>query len=169
MEFITDIFSYVGRTNLFNFAIFVIVIAFIAKKIDVSGRIEAAKNNVIRNIEDSSKEKADSEIELQKIMDSVAHIEDEVDEILKKAENSANVVGGNVLEEAGKITENIRENSQKMLATRTALLKNDIVRRASEASINVARQNIINELLSNPDLHNKLIDESLEAINGVKI
>ena len=54
------------------------------------------------------------------------------------------------------------------MENKSALLKNDILKRASEASIEVARNHIVNELNNNYDLHQKLIDESLEALNSYK-
>ena len=62
----------------------------------------------------------------------------------------------------------IKDNSKKLVENKSALLKNDILRRASEASIEVARNHIVNELNNNYDLHQKLIDESLEALNSYK-
>ena len=56
-----------------------------------------------------------------------------------------------------------------MADNRAELLKNDIMRRASLAAVEIAKNHIINELMSNHDLHNKLIDESIEAINGGNI
>ena len=66
------------------------------------------------------------------------------------------------------MAEGIRDNARKVVENKSALLKNDILRRASQASIDVARNHIINELRDNDGLHQKLIDESIEAINGIE-
>ena len=47
------------------------------------------------------------------------------------------------------------------------ILKNELLKRASLASVEVAKNHIINELNTNQGLHDKLIDESIEAIEGV--
>lgn len=169
MESISEILNYIGRTNLFNFVIFLAIIIFVCKKIDVAGRLEAAKRSVVDNIENSKAVKSDSEFTLKAIEESVAHIEEEIDEIIKKAEDNAQMVGGKILEDADKSVENIKYNLKKTADARAGLLRNDIMRRASAASVEVARNHIINELRNNPELHNKLIDESVEAINGVEI
>ena len=49
------------------------------------------------------------------------------------------------------------------------VLRNDLIKRASTASIEVAKNHIINELNNNYDLHQRLIDESIEAIEGVEL
>lgn len=169
MESISEIINYIGRTNLFNFVIFLAIIIFVCKKINVTGKLEAAKKDVVNNIENSKTAKSDSESTLKAIEESVAHIEEEIDEIIKKAEENARMVGGKILEDAEKSVENIKYNSKKAADARAGLIRNDIMRRASAASVDVAKNHIINELRNNPELHNKLIDESVEAINGVEI
>lgn len=164
-----EIFNYIGRTNLFNFVIFLAIIIWVCKKINVAGILEGARNSVVDNIENSKAAKSDSEEELKKIEESVAHIEDEIDLIIKKAEANAKMVGDKILIDARGAADNIRDNSKKAVEAKAELLKNDILKRASAASIEVAKNHIIGELKNNPDLHNRLIDESVEAINGVTI
>ena len=166
---IGEIFNYIGRTNLFNFAIFLAIIIWVCNKINVAGKLETARVSVVDNIENSKTAKADSEEELKKIEESVAHIEDEIDLIIKKAEANAKMVGEKILADAETAAGNIKENSEKAVEAKVGLLKNDILKRASIASIEVAKNHIINELRNNYDLHNKLIDESVEAINGVAV
>lgn len=50
----------------------------------MTGKLEAAKKDVVNNIENSKTAKSDSESTLKAIEESVAHIEEEIDEILKK-------------------------------------------------------------------------------------
>lgn len=164
-----DIINYIASTNLFNFAIFLGIIIYICKKIDVSGKLEAAKNDVAANIENSKTAKADSEKTLKEIEQSVANIGVEIDEIIKKSEANAGMVGNKILNDAEKSAASIKENTGKSAEARSSLLKNDLLKRAATASVEVAENHIINELRNNPDLHNRLIDESVEAINGVKI
>lgn len=165
MEGFNSILDYIGRTNLFNFAIFLAIIIYVCKKINLNGILEGAKNKVKENIETSENTKAESESHLKDIEQTLAHIEDEIDSIIKKSENNAKLVGEKILEDAQKTISGIKENSQKAVENRSALLKNDILKRASGASIEVAKNHIINELNNNYELHNRLIDESIEAIN----
>ena len=107
MESISEIINYIGRTNLFNFVIFLAIIIFVCKKINVTGKLEAAKKDVVNNIENSKTAKSDSESTLKAIEESVAHIEEEIDEIIKKAEENARMVGGKILEDAEKSVQNL--------------------------------------------------------------
>lgn len=169
MSGVGEIINYIGRTNLFNFIIFFGIIVWVCKKINVSEKIEASRSSVVDNIENSKTAKSESEDDLRKIEESVSHIEEEIDKIIKKSEKNAQMVGEKILSDAKVTVGNIKENSKKSIEARAGLIKNDILRRASVASIDVARNHIIEELNRNPELHNKLIDESIEAVNGVLI
>ena len=163
-----SVLDYISRTNLFNFVIFLSVLIFLFKKVDVVGMLENMKNAVIENIEASKTSKSESETHLKEIQEKVSHIEEEIDGIIKKSEQNAKLVGEKIIEDANHTVESIKDNSKKLVENKSALLKNDILRRASEASIEVARNHIVNELNNNYDLHQKLIDESLEALNSYK-
>ena len=163
-----SVLDYISRTNLFNFVIFLSVLIFLFKKIDVVGMLENMKNAVIENIEASKTSKSESETHLKEIEEKVSHVEEEIDGIIKKSEQNAKLVGEKIIEDANHTVESIKDNSKKLVENKSALLKNDILKRASEASIEVARNHIVNELNNNYDLHQRLIDESLEALNGYK-
>ena len=163
-----SVLDYISKTNLFNFIIFLSILIFLFKKIGVVGMLENMKNAVIENIEASKTSKSESETHLKEIQEKVSHIEEEIDGIIKKSEQNAKLVGEKIIEDANHTVESIKDNSKKLVENKSALLKNDILRRASEASIEVARNHIVNELNNNYDLHQKLIDESLEALNSYK-
>ena len=163
-----SVLDYISRTNLFNFVIFLSILIFLFKKIDVVGMLENMKNAVIKNIEASKTSKSESETHLKEIQEKVSHIEEEIDGIIKKSEQNAKLVGEKIIEDANHTVESIKDNSKKLVENKSALLKNDILKRASEASIEVARNHIVSELNNNNDLHQRLIDESLEALNSYK-
>ena len=168
MESIRLIWEYIGRTNLFNFIIFLYVFILIWKMANLGDMLERAKQSVIDHIEESKSKKADSEDHLKQIEETVSHLGEEIEGLIKKSEDNAKLVGEKILQDAGNMAEGIRDNARKVVENKSALLKNDILRRASQASIDVARNHIINELRDNDGLHQKLIDESIEAINGIE-
>lgn len=163
------ILDYISRTNLFNFIIFFSIIVFICRKINLGTKLDDAKNVITQRVEDSKTEKENSEKNLKNIEDTVAHLSEEIDEIIEKSKTNAKLVGEKILEDANSLANGIRENSKKLVENKTALLKNDLLRKASEASIEVAKNHIINELNNNYELHNRLIDESVDAISEVNL
>lgn len=169
METFNEIINYIARTNLFNFVIFMAIIIFIGKKVDFSSKVEKMRADVENNIEESKVAKSDSEEHLHTIEDSISHIEEEIDAIIKTSEDNAKLIGDKILQDAEKTALVIQENSQKTLESSRNLLKKELIKRASAASVEIAKSHIINELNNNYDLHNKLIDESVDAIEGVDL
>ena len=157
------------QSAFFNFIIFASIIIYLYQKIKVTDKIDKAKEGVVTSIEDSKTAKAESEDALKKIEESLSHIEEEIDGIIKKSEENAKLVGGKILEDAEKTISGIKENTEKTVENKKTGLRNDLIRRASLASIEVAKNHIVNELNNNYDLHQRLIDESIEAIEGVEL
>ena len=163
------IIDYIARTNLFNFVIFAGIIIYLCIKLDVVSVLNKGADSVAENINKSETAREESEIKLKTIEEKVANIEEEIDGIIKQSESNAELVGGQIISDADKSAENIKTNALKLIENKTGALKNDIMRRASLASVEVAKGQIIKELENNEDLHNKLINESIEAINGVDL
>jgi len=161
---LATVLDYIARTNLFNFIIFAGIIAYLFVKLDVIGGLKKGSEFVAEKIDDSKTAKTESENNLKTIEEKVANLEEEVNEIIKQSESNAELVGAQILNDAEKSAETIQTNTLKLIENKTAVLKNDIVRRASLASVEVAKRHIIDELQRNGDLHNKLIDESIESI-----
>lgn len=168
MDF-SPVIDYIARTNLFNFAIFAGIIIFLVIKLDVKSKLTEAKEAVDTTITDAETAKADSEEKLSAVEKSMENLSEEVDKILLQAEENAKLVGNKIVEDTKKSVALIHDNAQKAIENSHVILKNDIIRRASLASVEVAKAHIIEELQRNGELHNKLIDESIDMIEGVEL
>lgn len=164
METFSAILDYISRTNLFNFIIFMAIIIWVVNKIKVADQLEQSRKDVETVINESSSAKEESLEKLSNIEQSMLHIGEEIDEILSNSENNAKVVGDKILDDAKKSALVIQDNMQKAIQNSRVLLKNDLIKRASLASVEVAKNHIINELNNNHELHDRLIDESIEAL-----
>lgn len=169
MEKFGEIINYIAETNLFNFVIFLSIIVFLVRKINVTAKLESAQVSVKDTIVESESAKVQSEERLSAIEESMAHIEEEIDSILEKSEETAKLVGEKIIQDAEKTALVIQENTGKTLENKRMLLKNELLKRASLASVEVAKAHIINELNNNQELHDKLIDESIDTIEGVQL
>ena len=157
MENFNIFIDYIARTNLFNFVIFLSIIIFLVKKINISAKLEDAQVVVKDTIMESETAKVQSEQQLNTIEESISHIEEEIETILEKSSQNAELVGEKI----------IQENTNKALENSRNILKNELLKKASLASIEVARTHLINELSWNQGLHDKLIDESIEALEEI--
>lgn len=164
-----EIINYIARTNLFNFAIFLSIILFLVHKMDINSKLEQSRVEVGAVIEESKSVKAESETRLNSIEESMSHIEEEIESILIKSEENAKLVGAKILEDAEKTAIVVRENAEKAIENSRMILKNELIKKATLASVEVAKSQILNELNQNQGLHDRLIEESINAIEGVQL
>lgn len=162
-----DILPALSRAVLSNFIVFAGVILWVSKNnIRPLEVLEEAQVAVKDSIVESETAKAESEERLRTIEDSIANIEQEIDSIIEKSQENAKLVGEKILQDGQKTALVIQENTAKALENSRMILRNELLKRASLASVEVAKNHIINELSWNQGLHDKLIDESIEAIEG---
>ena len=159
--------SFSARAVLSNFIVFALVIGIVMKQVVHPQAMLEVEQTVIENqIKESEAVKEDSEVRLSTIESSMANIEKEIDSILSTSEENAKLVGEKILQDGQKTALVVKENTEKALQNSYTLLKNDLLKKASLASVEVARNHIIDELSRNAELHDKLIEESIEAIEG---
>lgn len=164
-----NVLPYISRAVLANFILFAGVITFVIVKLNVFEKMENAKTSIAEKIENSETAKSTSEENLHTIEDSIKHLDENINSILTESEERAKLVGTKILEDAQKSVLTIKDNAEKAIENSRVILKNDLIRRASLASIEVAKARIIEELSKNSELHAKIIEESLNAIEGVEL
>jgi F0F1-type ATP synthase membrane subunit b/b' len=126
--------------------------------------IDILRKSWTDKIKESETIKEESEERLNTIESSMSIIEREIDSILSASEENAKLIGEKILQDGQKTALVVKENTEKALQNSYALLKNDLLKKASLASVEVAKNHIIEELRKNTELHDKLIEESIEAI-----
>lgn len=160
--------SFSARAVLSNFIVFALIIGFVLKQVVHPKAMLEKEQTVIENqIKDSENLKEESEARLSMIENSMANIENEINSILAASEENSVLVGEKIIQDGQKTALVVKENAQKALQNSYTLLKNDLLKKVSLASVEVAKNHIIDELNRNADLHNKLIDESIEVIEVV--
>ena len=111
----------------------------------------------------------ESATKLDEMEKAISNITQDIDEILNTSNKNAELVGEKILEDAKKTALIIQDNTEKAIENSVNILRNDLITRATEASLEVAKSRIINELNNNKDLHNRLIDESVNSLEGVDL
>lgn len=169
MDIINEFINYIARTNLFNFVIFLTIIICVCIKLNVKQKFDDAKNEIVSVIKNSENDKLKSEEKLHEIEEGFSHIQGEIDVILTKSSENADLIGTKIIEDAKKAAVIIDDNANRTIENEQNVLKNELIKRASLASVEIAKSHIINELKNNSELHDKLINDSLDAIQGVDI
>ena len=110
-----EIIDFVARTNLFNFVIFLSIIIFLLKKLDLSQKLDKMVEDVNQTIENSEEAKTESQKQLSSIEESMNNLDTEINAIFEKSEENALLVGSKVLEDANKQALIIKDNSEKTI------------------------------------------------------
>lgn len=165
MAEISHIWNIVVESNLFNFIIFVLIFAWIFKKIDVKGIINNLQQKIIKLINEVKNNKEEAYSELLKAEKAIENLDDELKVIVDEAKNSANVLSEKILSEAKKQVEDIEANAQKIIDAEEKLLISKLTKNTSQASVKAAEEHITNVLAQTPTLHEKYINDSIDELD----
>ena len=131
--------NYFFKTNLFNFIIFAAIIIYICIKLNLKTKLEQAKENVDSVIHESETVMEESATKLDEMEKAISNITQDIDEILNTSNKNAELVGEKILEDAKKTALIIQDNTEKAIENSINILRNDLITRATEASLEVAK------------------------------
>lgn len=162
---ITHIWNIIVKSNTFNFIIFVLILAWIFKKIDVKGMISSLQIKILEMIEAAKKTKEEAKGQLLNAEKAVENLGQELKVIIDDATRSAEIVSEKILSEAEKQIANIENNAKKVIEAEEKLLIAKLTQSTSKASVEAAKSHITNVLRQAPTLHEKYIDESINELD----
>ena len=162
---ISHIWNRIVMSNAFNFIIFVLILAWISKKIKVGELITSLQQKIIKIIDEAKKEKEIALSKLSQAEKSIANLGEELKVIVDDAQRSADVIGEKLLNEAKKQIESIELNAAKVIEAEEKLLVSTLSKNTSKASVEAAKLHIEQTLEQAPSLHEKYIDESIDELD----
>ena len=157
------------ESNLINFIVVFVIMAYIIKKINVGDKIENVRKTIKSYVDESSNEKAAAEKELSQIQAKIEHLQDDIKDIEATDQNNIKGFENKIQEEIYEKKKDIDKNAERILNLETKNFKDKLSSVLSEASINLARKNAIEQLKNNRELHNKYINEALEGIDKINL
>ena len=169
MENIAHLWNLIIHSNTFNFVIFILVLAYICKKIDVSSIIAKLQEKIKQMIEDSDKAKDNAHKNLSEAEEKVKNVKEEVDTILQDANTTASRLSEKISDDTQKQVENIKKNTEKVIEAEEKVIYTSLMKKASVASIQTAEKHIKEVLANNESLHDKYINESIDELDGLNI
>lgn len=166
---ISNIWNIIVTSNTFNFIIFVWIIAFVLKKIDISSLISALQAKIIKIIDEAKKEHEEAKNKLLQAEKEVEKLPEELKEIMQDAHKSAEVISTKILSEAQKQVESIEQNALKVIDAEEKLIIANLTKNTSKTSVETAKSHIQNVLTETPTLHEKYINESIEELGKLAL
>ena len=164
-----EFWSLIVKSNTFNFIIMLIIFAIIWQKLNISEKLETIRLEIANFIENSKHEKENAENQLETTKKDVENIKDEIIKTLESAKISAQ----NVYEEINKMTHNtvekIEANVDKIIDNETRKINSKLTINTAQSAINLAKTKLKKMFEENPNLHEQYIEQSIEAIDRIKI
>lgn len=165
LTLISHIWNIIVESNIFNFTIFILIFAWIFKKINLKGIFDTIHQKIIDVIETAKKEEEEALTALKNAEDAVSNLEQELAVIVADAKKSANVISEKIMNEAQKQLQNIEENANKVIDAEEKMLISKLTKGTSKASVEIAKSHIKDVLKQTPTLHEKYINESIDELD----
>ena len=166
---IIKIWDIIVKSNTFNFAILVIILAIVASKLNLGEKIEHIKNAIIKSIDNAKSEKENAAKFLEKTQKDVANLDNEVQDRLDKADVQAKNTARQILDAAGEKASRYEGGISRAIEAEEKTATASLSKQTAKASIELAKAHIKNILASNPELHTKFINESIDELDRIKL
>ncbi len=165
----TEFWNLVVQSNTFNFAILVMIIAIVFVKIDVPKIIEKIRLEISNSIENAEKLKKESQIELKTAKKTTKNTEAEIEEKLTSAKNNAKLLENEISKNAKSQATQIENNVNRVISAETKKVSTKLSNDTIDKAINLAKENILNKLEIEPNIHNKFIEESITELDRIEL
>lgn len=165
MEQLLYIWTKIIMSNTFNFIIFAAILVYIFKKINIGEIIKGLQAKTIQLIESAKAALNKAILDFKKAEEEVKNVPQDINKMITNAENTAEILSKKILEDGKKQVEAIRKNTQNIIEAEEKKLSSEILKKASKASVETAKTHIQNTLTFNPKLHEKYINESIDALD----
>ena len=162
-----EIWQIIVQSNTLNFLIVLAVVLFIVSKLDVKSKLEVMKDEIKTYVDASSKEKEDAKNELDEINEKIKHLPEEIADIKQSAENNIRGIEKRINEEIDEKKKDIENNAKRILGLETKKFKSRLSGILSQASIDLAKKNALEQLNDNRELHDRYINEAIDEIDRI--
>lgn len=165
----SNIWQLLIHSNTLNFIIVLAILILLVVKLNLKDKIEFLKEEIKNYVESSYEEKAKAEQSLTLIKEKIEELPKEIENINESAENSVKSIGEKIQSEIVDKKQDIANNAERIFNLETKKFKQKLTAILSEKSVEIARENALNQLNENKDLHNKYIDTAIEELDRISL
>jgi len=163
-----ELIELILESNLINFIIMIAIIVYVAKKCNFSQKLDDAVNKVKELIDNSELAKQNSIEELKESSEKTKNIKTEIDEIEQQGQENLSNMEEKIILDSEKQIQSIKKNADRLLDGKEKEIVSKLSKKTVLASLELAKQHIINLLKQNPEYHQQFIKESIEELNRLK-
>ena len=157
------------QTNTINFIVVLAVLIFILSKLNVGTKINKIKEEIKEYVENSVAEKTIAEKELEAVEEKIKQLPKETKLIETSAENNIKGLEQKIKKEIEDKKNDIKTSADRILNLEIKQFKSKLTSILSEKSVILAKDNAIEQLKNNSELHNKYINEAIEEIGRISL
>ena len=164
-----EFWNLILKSNTFNFVVLVAIFWVLAIKLNLPEMLEKLRISVATSIENAKSELETSKSELKNAKKSVKDAEKEYDDKILIAKNSAEGLSKDILNNAKAQVKKIEENVLRVVLSEEKKISAKLTYETMKQAVDMARENIIKKLKSDKELQNKLISDSIEELDKIKL
>ncbi len=157
------------HSNLFNFCVMIVILAFIAKKARVSEALESNKVKIVETVNSAINEKELSHKELKDAELEVKNTISEIESIVETAKSTLKTLETKIAQDTEVQVNNISKNVSKVIESESSKLTSRLSRGVSNAAVALAETHMKKMLNESKDLHYKFINDSIDELDRVDI
>lgn len=161
--------SNILHSNIINFAIMIALFAFIINKLNVAQKIEDMRSSIQKKVEESDTIKEEAKKDFESVSESLSNIDEELDLIVKKAQETAKAFEEKSKEDLIKTVEVIKKNIEKQVSTEENHVQSELMKNVSDSSIEIAKRQIKTALDKDNSLHRRYIDDFINSVDKIDV
>jgi F0F1-type ATP synthase membrane subunit b/b' len=167
MQEIITILKTLATSNTINFLLMVWILAVIVRKINLGNAFAKGVSEVKSLITKSEDKKNESQKNLDEVNILMEKLPQDVVDLEKASKEKAKVFKKTIEENTKNTVSNLEKNIEKVVSVEEKKISNLLQEESANASIELAKQKILEALETKPELHNEFIKDSLDELEKV--
>lgn len=167
MQEFSSILKFLATSNAINFLIMLVILGYIIKKVNLGKTFQQSVDAIEKSIETSNDEKLKAQEVFKVSKEKFDNLPCDIDELRKNSADKVEIFKSKISENAQKSIKNLEDNVEKMIVLEEKKISSLITEDTSKASVQRAKEKIIEMLREDPKLHDEFIQNSLEELDKV--
>ena len=157
------------QSNTLNFIIVTALIVFLLFKLNISAKLQNIADEIKNYVNSAENEKSQAQKKLDIINAKVQKLPDAINRIKRISENNIKNYELKIKDDIEEEKNDISKNADRIFNLETKKFKNNITVLLSEQSVEIARENAINQLKKDESLHNFYINKAIDELDRINL
>ena len=164
-----ELFNTLLYSNTLNFLLMVVLFAVVLRKIDIKKALVSMRDEIRNIVEKSENEKNLALKELSHTEEELEELPSELEKIISDAKMSAVNISKDIEEKGKEEIRKIEKQAVKSIKFEEKKFHEYLASLTSTVAVDLAKDNAVEELRKNPDLHFKFINDALSELDRVEL